>query len=254
MRDTHERRRETRWPLALDVRFASEPTLLARTENVSQGGLFVRTEHRWAPAERVLLTVSSPGGANSIEIEGRVAWTRPRQGDRPSGIGISAETQADRQRLSGLLSVSGAGTEPRTVGGTQTTPEGGYRVLIIEDNPHIVEMYAYALKKLAAGDLRGKAPLEVNFAADGHLGLQMIQEREYHLLMLDLYMPVMDGFAVVEKLRQDEKHKNIPIIAISAGGKDAQQRAMDLGVDVFLRKPVKFVEVLETVKQLLRIP
>ena len=45
----------------------------------------------------------------------------------------------------------------------------------------------------------------------------------------------------------------MPVIAISAGGKDAQERAMSLGVDIYLRKPVKFAEVLETVKHLLRL-
>jgi CheY-like chemotaxis protein len=63
----------------------------------------------------------------------------------------------------------------------------------------------------------------------------------------------MDGFQLVEKIRQEETLKTIPVIAISAGGKDAQERAMAAGVDIFLRKPVKFVEVLETVKTLLRI-
>jgi DNA-binding response OmpR family regulator len=43
------------------------------------------------------------------------------------------------------------------------------------------------------------------------------------------------------------------VVAISAGGRDAQDRALKLGVDIYLRKPVKFAEVLETVKQLLRI-
>ena len=57
----------------------------------------------------------------------------------------------------------------------------------------------------------------------------------------------------MEKIREDEKLKKIPIVAISAGGKDAQERAMSCGVDIYLRKPVRFAEVLETVKQLLRI-
>ena len=42
------------------------------------------------------------------------------------------------------------------------------RVLIVEDNPHIIEMYSYVLKKLAANELKGQVPLEVHFAADGH--------------------------------------------------------------------------------------
>jgi len=126
-------------------------------------------------------------------------------------------------------------------------------VLIVEDNPHIIEMYSYVLKKLASGDLAGKVPLEVHFAADGHTALKQLRDGVFHLVMTDLYMPVMDGFALVEKIRSEEALKNIPVVVISAGGKEAQDRALELGVDIYLRKPVKFVEVLETVKQLLRI-
>ena len=47
--------------------------------------------------------------------------------------------------------------------------------------------------------------------------------------------------------------RSIPVIAISAGGKEAQDRVLALGADVYLRKPVKFTDVKETVKQILRI-
>ena len=129
----------------------------------------------------------------------------------------------------------------------------GYRVLIVEDNPHIIEMYSYALKKLASGTLQGKVPLEIHVAADGHAALKLLHEGHFSLVLTDLYMPVMDGFALVERIRQEERLKAIPVIAISAGGKDAQERAAKLGVDAFLRKPVKFIDVLETVKQLLHL-
>ena len=71
------------------------------------------------------------------------------------------------------------------------------KVLIVEDNPHIVEMYSYVLKKLAANDLKGKVPLEVHFAADGHAALRALAEGGFHLVLTDLYMPVMDGFEVM---------------------------------------------------------
>jgi len=132
-------------------------------------------------------------------------------------------------------------------------PADGYRVLIVEDNPHIIEMYSYVLKKLAANTLGGKVPLEVHFAPDGHSALKQLLEGRVNLVMTDLYMPVMDGFALVERIRGEEKLKAIPVIVISAGGKDAQERATQLGVDIFMRKPVKFVDVLETVKQLLHL-
>ena len=47
--------------------------------------------------------------------------------------------------------------------------------------------------------------------------------------------------------------KNLPVVAISAGGQDAKDRAMKLGVTSYLKKPVRFADVMDTVKQLLRI-
>lgn len=147
--------------------------------------------------------------------------------------------------------VSAEQTQP-TAGPEGATP-AGFRVLIVEDNPHIIEMYSYVLKKLAANELKGATPLEVHFAADGHAALTMLHESPFHLVMTDLYMPVMDGFQLIEKMRGEEPLKKIPVVAISAGGQDARERAMKLGVDMFLKKPVRFAEVMETVKQLLRI-
>ena len=135
----------------------------------------------------------------------------------------------------------------------EALPREGFRVLIVEDNPHIVEMYSYVLKKLASGELAGKVPLDVQFAPDGFAAFKLLQEARFHLVLTDLYMPVMDGFALVEKIRGDPALRSIPVIVISAGGKEAQERALALGVNVFMRKPVKFVDVKETVKQILRI-
>jgi CheY-like chemotaxis protein len=129
----------------------------------------------------------------------------------------------------------------------------GYRVLIVEDNPHIIEMYSYVLKKLAANELKGTTPLEVHFAADGHAALALLTESSFQLVMTDLYMPVMDGFQLIEKIRSEPTLKGVPVVAISAGGQDAKDRAMKLGVTSYLKKPVRFADVMDTVKQLLRI-
>ncbi len=127
------------------------------------------------------------------------------------------------------------------------------RVLIVEDNPHIIEMYSYVLKKLAASEFKNGATLEVHFAADGHAALAMMQDTAFALVMTDLYMPVLDGFQLVERIRATPALAPIPVVAISAGGTDARDKALKLGVDVFLKKPVRFAEVMDTVKQLLRL-
>jgi uncharacterized protein (TIGR02266 family) len=248
--DPADKRQHPRVPFVLKVDYPDRVGFSDASENLSRGGLFVQTERKFELGERVPLSLSFPGLLNPIEIIGRVTWLRPPRGDEPGGIGVSAERDEDKKVLEGLMSAGG--TQPRSVD-TSAMPADGFRVLIVEDNPHIIEMYSYVLKKLAAGDLQGKVPLEVQFAPDGHHALKMLLEGRYSLVMTDLYMPVMDGFQLIERIRQEERLKTLPVIAISAGGKDAQERAMQLGVDIYLRKPVKFVEVLETVKTLLRI-
>ena len=141
----------------------------------------------------------------------------------------------------------------QTQAGSNVTPPQGVRVLIVEDNPHIIEMYSYVLKKLAASEFKGTNSLEVHFAADGHAALTMLVESPFSLVMTDLYMPVLDGFQLLEKMRATPALSQIPVVAISAGGQDAREKAMKLGVNVFLKKPVRFAEVMDTVKQLLRL-
>ncbi|MGV3623697.1 MAG: response regulator [Archangium sp.] len=141
----------------------------------------------------------------------------------------------------------------QTQAGSTVTPAQGVRVLIVEDNPHIIEMYSYVLKKLAASEFKGPNSLEVHFAADGHAALTMLTESPFSLVMTDLYMPVLDGFQLLEKMRATPSLAAIPVVAISAGGQDAREKAMKLGVNVFLKKPVRFAEVMDTVKQLLRL-
>jgi uncharacterized protein (TIGR02266 family) len=245
-----EKRLHPRVPFVLRVEYGDGVRYGDATENLSSGGLFVQTDREFTIGEQVPLSLSFPGLMDPVEIIGRVAWIRRPRGDDRAGVGIRVDRDADKQKLDSLVNVSS--TESRSVD-LASLPPGGFRVLIVEDNPHIIEMYSYVLKKLASGALGGKVPLEVHFAPDGHHAYKQLIESRFNLVMTDLYMPVMDGFALVEKIRHDENLKSIPVIAISAGGKEAQDRALGLGVDIYLRKPVKFVEVLETVKQLLRI-
>jgi CheY-like chemotaxis protein len=189
--------------------------------------------------------VGFPGLLEPVALKGEVVWVRPGREDAVGGIGIRVPDEADRRRLDDVL----GGRAGRVV----EPPEGGFKVLLVEDNPLVVEMYSYVLKKLATAELRGKVPMEVHFAADGHAALRALAEGGFHLVLTDLYMPVLDGFALVQKMRADPKLRDIPVVAISGGGREAESRARAEGVEVYLRKPVRFAEVLETVKRLLRI-
>lgn len=242
---TEEKRADPRAPFVLRVNFRDRTDCLDATENLSRGGLFVQTSERFTVGQMVHLSVGFPGLLEPVALHGEVVWVRPSREDTCGGVGIRVADEADRRRLDAVL----GGRASRTI----QAPEGGYKVLLVEDNPLVVEMYSYVLKKLATSELRGKVPMEVHFAADGHAALRALAEGGFHLMLTDLYMPVMDGFALVQKMKADPKLRDIPVVAISGGGREAESRARAEGVEVYLRKPVKFAEVLETVKRLLLI-
>jgi uncharacterized protein (TIGR02266 family) len=241
-----EKRRDPRVPLVLRVEYPGiQQAVKDVTENVSAGGLFIRTERTLREGERVPLHLSFPGLLEPVEVEVEVVRRRPATKDEPRGVAVKIpfDRTDDRHKLARLAETarSGGGKSHR-----------GYRVLVVEDNPRVVEMYDYALKKLRAGD--GGVDVLVEYAPNGHEALvRLADPPRVDLVMSDLYMPVMDGFTLVERMRGDAALAGIPILVISAGGLDARARAADLGVDVYLQKPVQFADIISTVRTLLRI-
>ena len=207
---TEDKRADSRAPFVLRVNFRDRSDCLDATENLSRGGLFVQTSERFTVGQIVHLSVGFPGLLEPVALEGEVVWVRPAREDAAGGVGLRVTDEADRRRLDDVL----GGRASRAV----KAPEGGFKVLLVEDNPLVVEMYSYVLKKLATAELRGKVPMEVHFAADGHAALQALAEGGFHLVLTDLYMPVMDGFVLVQKMKSDPKLRDIPVVAISGGG------------------------------------
>jgi uncharacterized protein (TIGR02266 family) len=241
-----EKRRDPRVPLVLRVEYpGSRSAMRDVTENLSVGGLFIRTDRDLAPGTRVPLQISFPSLLPPLEVEVEVVRRRPASPGDPAGVAVKIPLDRvdDRHKLANIV---------ETARSASSTPvPRGYRVLVVEDNPHVVEMYDYALRKLRSGD----AALKVEYAGNGHDALSRLGEPpRIDLVMADLYMPVMDGFTLIERMRGDPALMEIPILVISAGAADARARALDLGVDVYLQKPVQFADVIATVRTLLRIP
>jgi len=118
---------------------------------------------------------------------------------------------------------------------------GKKRILIIEDDSHIAE--GIKLNLLLQGH-------EVDIAPDGVSGLQKWQTGQPHLIILDIMMPGMDGFSVLQSIRlQDER---LPILILSArGGLEDRVKGLTCGVDDYLAKPFNLEEFLLRVERLL---
>ncbi len=121
-----------------------------------------------------------------------------------------------------------------------------YKILIVEDSPTMRQLIIFALKRLKN--------VKFNEAGDGVDGLKKLQQDVYNLIITDINMPVMDGLKLVSLIRKDELHKDIPIVIITTeGGNEDRERAMALGANAYLTKPIQAPQVLQVVKQLLKI-
>jgi uncharacterized protein (TIGR02266 family) len=244
-----EKRSDQRVPLVLRVEYPGHERVVRDvTENLSAGGLFLRTERHLPPGARLPLQIGFPGLLEPLTVEVEVVRARAPGPEGPAGVAvrIPGDRLEDRLALTRLAELATAGDGP-----DPGRTERAFRILVVEDNHHVVEMYEYALRKLR--DSSGPVPVEVRFAANGYEALARLDEGPADLVMADLYMPVMDGFALVERLRADPAMLGLPIMVVSAGGADARQRALDLGVDVYLQKPVQFADIIGTVRTLLRL-
>ena len=114
------------------------------------------------------------------------------------------------------------------------------RVLVIDDEPAIADVLRMLL------EFRGH---EVLTADDGSRGFATAQRQSPDVIVLDLMMPVMDGFTALEALRGDERTAEIPVMILSAlGSTEVRQRCHDLGARAFLQKPYNPEDLLRAVE------
>jgi uncharacterized protein (TIGR02266 family) len=245
MPESAEHRRDERHALLLRVDSVDGSALHGVTENLSAGGLLVRTDRELPKGSRLPLIVGFPGLLSPIELEVEVVRSRPAAGGEPAALAVRIpdDRPEDRARLGRLAS---AAAEPAN--GDRRT----FHLLVAEDNALVEAAYDHALKLLSSPG-RGIA-ISVEHARDGRQALARLQQPPaIDLLVTDLFMPELDGFELVERLRRTPGLERLPVMAISGGDETARGRALQAGVDVYLRKPVRVQDVLGTVRALLRI-
>jgi CheY-like chemotaxis protein len=123
------------------------------------------------------------------------------------------------------------------------------KILIVDDDPDM---------RLAIGSVLRSRSYDVIEAGDGEEALRKLEEEKPDLMLLDLLMPKMDGFAVVKELKNaQEDYSNIPILIISSIREEASHRRYELevghelDVDEYIEKPIEPFVLLERVQRLL---
>ena len=108
------------------------------------------------------------------------------------------------------------------------TPLGTTTVLLVEDHEDSRQMYAEFLR----------LQFHVVEAVDGLGALELMQQTAPDIVVTDLALPRMDGFELVQRMRADERLRNVPVIALSGfSGAEFETRARAVGSDIVLQKP-----------------
>ncbi len=118
------------------------------------------------------------------------------------------------------------------------------KILVVDDNPDSRYLLRAVLKRSCD---------EVLEAGQGQEALEVISRAEPDLVLLDIEMPVLDGYAVLSQLRQNPRFAALPVLAISANAmyRD-REKALAAGFDAYITKPIHAASLRKQVEQLLR--
>jgi DNA-binding response OmpR family regulator len=117
------------------------------------------------------------------------------------------------------------------------------KILIVDDEPNIVMSLEYTFKK---------NNFEVFIARDGQEALDIVKTNYPDMIILDVMMPMVDGYATIEQIRKDDNLKHTKVIFLSAKNKESDiEKGMALGADAYLTKPFSIKKVVDQVMELL---
>lgn len=125
-----------------------------------------------------------------------------------------------------------------------TTQPGGERILIVDDEPDILALCSYHLARVG---------YRVSTAATGPEGLRAARDERPALIVLDLMLPGISGFEVLERLRSDNATREIAVLMLTARREEPDRiRGLSLGADDYLTKPFSPQELVLRVGAILR--
>ena len=120
------------------------------------------------------------------------------------------------------------------------------QILIVEDSPTMRQLLVFALRRLK--------DVEIVEAQDGMDGLRKVTSDHFDLALIDINMPVMDGLKLISLIRGEDSISSIPIVVITTeGANEDRERALSLGANEYLTKPIRANRVLSVVKSLLKV-
>lgn len=116
------------------------------------------------------------------------------------------------------------------------------RVMIVEDEPHIVESLSFIFRREG---------WDVDSALDGTTAIERLLSKPPDVLLLDIMLPPLSGFEVLKQVRREPTLQFLPVIVLTAKGQEKDRHtALQLGADIFLTKPFANRDIVRQVREL----
>ncbi len=113
-------------------------------------------------------------------------------------------------------------------------------ILVVEDSPTMRQLISFAIKRIPS--------CRVVEATDGVDALKKLSSEKIDLILADINMPVMDGLKLVSLVRGNPAYKDIPVIIVTTeGAEEDRKRALSIGANAYLPKPIQTQELLKLV-------
>lgn len=117
------------------------------------------------------------------------------------------------------------------------------KILIVDDEPNIVMSLEYTFKK---------NNFEVFIARDGQEALEILKNQLPDIIILDVMMPMVDGYATLEQIKKDERLKHCKVIFLTAKNKEKDiEKGLSLGANLYVLKPFSVKKLVEQVQGLI---
>lgn len=209
---------------------------------LTEDSVFVISDLLPTAGTEIDLRLSFPHAIEAIAIRASVAQVRIGSGPgTPTGFVASFEGAAEEQRtkirhvVQRLVSSSATGS----------TPKRDLRVLLVEDNRLVSDMFEYALQKYFLS--RGNRVL-LEHAGDVPTAWIKLRSDHFDLVIVDYFLPDEDGATLIERLRGDPRLSTTSVVAISIGGSDVRRASLSAGADLFLHKPIVLRDLFHTLE------
>jgi DNA-binding response OmpR family regulator len=224
---------ESRFILRAELR-RGDDVVISYAFDLTERSAFIATDWIADIGAEVALRLSFPRLLDPVELVARVEDQCP-----PSGPGAPASLRLGFEANDQLTMLVRRASESHSA-------LHACRILFVEDNGFIRDVFDYGLRAFLAA----RGAFVVDHAETVDSAWQRLEGSAYDVAIVDYYLPAETGAALIERVRADERLAQLPIVAVSVGGRDAREASLAAGADVFLDKPLVFRDLFNTLRVL----